>query len=212
MHHVDRGPEPIDLAPIRAQHTQRWIRFHRDGLGTKPSDSHWRRFAERLEKVFWGLCAFCEECCKGEVEHFLPKSLYPHFVYYWSNWLFSCHDCNNSKGKKWPELGYVDPCAFSKLSRPEVLFYFDTTTGEILPRDDLNPLERQKAEDTIYDLGLNDRHHLQKRTDWLGFVSGLFQSAPGNLTETEEKDCKYFSSHAAPFSSIVKTWLSDHGY
>ena len=132
MHHVDRGPEPVDLGPIRAQHTQPWIRFYRDGLGRKPNDSHWRLFAELLEDVFGGLCAFCEERCKGEVEHFLPKSLNPHLVYYWSNWLFSCHDCNNSKWKKWPELGYVDPCAFAKIGRPEVFFSFDTTTGEVL--------------------------------------------------------------------------------
>ena len=115
MHHVDRGPEPEDLEPIRAQHTQPWIRFYRDRLGhavqaTLIGDA----LPNSLENVFGGLCAFCEERCKGEVEHFLPKSRYPHLVYYWSNWLFSCHDCNNTKGKKWPELGYVDPCAFSK--------------------------------------------------------------------------------------------------
>ena len=212
MHHVARGPEPVDLGPIRAQYTQRWIRFYRDGLGKKPRDSRWRLFAELLENLFGGLCAYCEERCKGEVEHFLPKSLYPHLVYYWSNWLFSCHDCNNSKGKKWPELGYVDPCAFSKGSRPEVFFSFDTTTGEVLPRDGLSPLQHQKAENTIYDLGLNDRHHLKKRKEWVGMVSGLFQSGPGKLTETEERQRKHFSSYAAPFSSIVKTWLSENGY
>ncbi len=102
MHHVYRGPEPVNSGPIRDQHTRPWIRFYRDGMGSRPSDSHWRRFAGLLENVFGGLCAFCEEHCKGEVEHFLPKSLYPHLVYYWSNWLFSCHDCNNTKGKNGP--------------------------------------------------------------------------------------------------------------
>ena len=51
MHHVDRGPEPEDLGAIRAQHTQPWIQFYRDSLGHRPSDSHWRRFAEHLENV-----------------------------------------------------------------------------------------------------------------------------------------------------------------
>ncbi len=212
MHHVYRGPEPVNSGPIRDQHTRPWIRFYRDGMGSRPSDSHWRRFAGLLENVFVGLCAFCEEHCKGEVEHFLPKSLYPHLVYYWSNWLFSCHDCNNTKGKKWPELGYVDPCAFSKRGRPEVFFSFDTTTGEVLPKDDLDPLQHRKAQNTIDDLGRNDRHHLRKRIDWLRRVSGSLQSEPGNLTETEERQRKYLSSYAAPFSSIVKAWLSENGY
>ena len=118
MHHVDRGPEPIDLAPIRAQHTQRWIRFHRDGLGTKPSDSHWRRFAERLDKVFGGLCAFCEERCKGEVEHFLPKSLYPHFVYYWSNWLFFLSRLQQLKGEEMARTGLCGSVRLFKTLSP----------------------------------------------------------------------------------------------
>ena len=101
---------------------------------------------------------------------------------------------------------------FQNVSRPEVYFSFDTTTGEVLPKDGLDSLQLRKAQNTINDLGLNDRHHLKKRTDWIQRVSGSFQSGPGHLTETEERQRKYLSSQTAPFSSIVKTWLSENGY
>ncbi|CEJ73610.1 conserved hypothetical protein [[Clostridium] sordellii] len=46
-------------------------------------------------------CVFCE--CKPaeggniEVEHFAPKSLYPHLTFEWSNLLPICRNCNGSK-------------------------------------------------------------------------------------------------------------------
>lgn len=34
-----------------------------------------------VRTVFFGLCAYCEELCKDEVEHFRPKSRFPERVY-----------------------------------------------------------------------------------------------------------------------------------
>ena len=52
MHWVDRGPEPEGLAQIRRRYTSRWIQHYAHGVGSKPTDSHWRRFTSDLKCAF----------------------------------------------------------------------------------------------------------------------------------------------------------------
>ena len=164
MHSVDRGPEPVGLEQIRANYTPRWVLHYRDGNGPRPSDSRWKGFYNDLKEIFGGLCVYCEERHKGEIDHFRPKSLHPELVYSWSNWLFTCRSCNNAKGDKWPPGGYVDPCARSRAAWPEQYFTFDTETGEILPKGGLSPRRRLKALRMIEDLGLNEWASPEKQT------------------------------------------------
>lgn len=171
MHWVDCGPEPQELKAIRSRYTARWVKYYGDGNGSKPGDFLWRRFHVQLRGVFLGLCAYCEECCRGEVEHFRPKSRFPKLVYQWSNWLFVCHDCNHMKGEKWPQGGYVNPCARSQSAWPETFFDFDTLTGEILPKEGIGSSRRQRAMQMIIGLDLNAYHHLKERLGWLSLVS-----------------------------------------
>jgi 5-methylcytosine-specific restriction endonuclease McrA len=42
-------------------------------------------------------CCYCEDSCADEVEHILPKSLYPKRVFIWKNYLYSCGPCNSKK-------------------------------------------------------------------------------------------------------------------
>lgn len=212
MHWVNRGPEPNGLKAIRTQYTPSWVQYYQKGLGAKPSDIFWRRFLDDLGNAFRGLCAYCEERSKGEVDHFRPKSRYPEFVYCWSNWVFSCHDCNQSKGSEWPAGGYVDPCARSKAAHPETYFTFDTQTGEILAKKQLSPRRRAKAQRTIDDLNLNDFHHLKKRLEWLHLVSAIFPGFPTRLTTDAEAEITRLTSRSAPFSSITRALLSAKGY
>ena len=124
MHWVDRGPEPNGLAAIRIARTGAWVAHYRNRVGNRPSDSEWRRFYSDLSAPFHGLCAYCEEITRGEVDHFRPVSRFPHRVYQWSNWVFACHYCNWSKSNRWPPDGYVDPCAEYPEERPDHLLHF----------------------------------------------------------------------------------------
>ena len=64
--------------------------------------------------------------------------------------------CNGENKKdKWPESGYVDPCAIDITERPEQYFDYDADTGEIVPKNSLSGTARWKASNTINDLGLN---------------------------------------------------------
>ncbi len=210
MHWVDRGPEPTRLGRIRDSYTPGWVEHYENGVGEKPpSDSRWREFRDDLDRAFHGLCAYCEEICQGQVDHFHPKSKFPRLVYEWSNWVSACHPCNHAKGWKWPEIGYVDPCEISESDRPERYFTFDTLTGEILPRTDLDPERRDRAALMMGHLGLNRIHHLRKRRRLLYVLSAIEQCPPvPSVVEYRAS----LASRSSELSSVARTWLLEHGY
>ena len=211
MHYVDRGLEPRGLKKYRDDYTQRWVEYYEQGIGSKPKDSHWRKFNKNLGKVFSFLCGYCEKDCKGEVDHFRPKSRFPQKVYEWSNWVFSCHDCNNIKGGKLPNGGYIDPCTRTPSFRPEKFFEFDLKTGEIKPKSKLNGRQWQKARTMIDDLKLNAFHHLKSRSRWLGLVSDMLKGE--NEEDPNHEDfVQRISARSCPFSSITRALLAEEGY
>jgi len=171
MHSVDRGPEPARLKPIRRRLTPAWVRHYRMHQGNRPGDARWREFQLELSDAFFSLCGYCETECKGEVDHFRPKSREPELAYEWTNWVLACHTCNQAKAEKWPAGGYVDPCAKRAPERPESFFDFDTTTGEIKPKEDLSEGRRRRARRMIEDLNLNGYHHLKARTFHLSLLA-----------------------------------------
>ena len=153
--------------------TPGWVSHYRDNGAEKPSDSLWTRFRDCLRSRFHGICGYCEEevdQSNASVDHFMPKSKFPELVYEWSNWVFACQPCNQSKGDKWPDDSYVDPCACSPSERPENFFYFDLYTGEILPKPGLSPERRSRAWQTINDVGLNKYHHPRRRLEQIRVV------------------------------------------
>ncbi len=212
MHWVDRGPEPSGLAPVRDHYTPRWISHYTHRVGERPTDSHWRLFRADLERVFFGICAYCEESTRGEVDHFRPKSRFPNLVYTWANWLFACHDCNRAKSDRWPATGFVDPCAALASDRPEHFFAFDTQTGFIKPLESLSSQRREMAAETIRALKLNDFHHRKKRVLWLILFSAAMPESPRELDANGAAHLTQFASRETQLSSIVRSWLDERGY
>ncbi len=208
---MDRGPEPVGVRHLRERWTQGWVQFYRHNHGDKPGDSYWRNFHEKLYRAFCGLCAYCEELCKGEVEHFRPKSQFPELVYEWSNWLFACHDCNLAKGAKWLANGYIDPCGDSRTSPVEQYFDYDVWTAEMLPRIGLDQRRRVRALKTIEDLQLNGRHHLRRRLSWLTLLAHAFGSAQNDKVSDFKSMGQKLTARDAQFSSLVRAWLAQKG-
>ena len=209
MHWIDRGPEPPRLSAIRNQYTPSWVAHYRNNEGAKPpGDNRWRDFRNDLQAAFLGLCGYCEEFCNGETDHFRPKSRSPELVYEWSNWILACHDCNHAKGNKWPAGGYVNPCAKSKPARPANFFTFNTATGEIIPKPNLSPARFIKAQKMIYDLGLNDSHHLKKRLHCLWAISEILNMR----LRIQDSTLRRLVDWRTEFSSIVRVFLAEQGY
>lgn len=165
MRWVDRGPEPAGVAGYARQFTQGWVEHFSEGRGQPPSDSFWRDFRSLLGSQSNGICWYCERQCENDsdvgglsptVDHFRPRSLFPELVYAWYNWVFSCRRCNEEeKRNKWPEGGFVDPCATDISERPESCFAYDPLTGELIPQSGLPNSTRRRVWDTIDELGLN---------------------------------------------------------
>ena len=212
MHWVDRGPEPSGLEAIRDRYTPRWTDFYDNGIGNQPTDSLWREFREELRRRFLTNCGYCERNTRGEVDHFRPKSLFPDSVYYWENWIFSCHECNQAKGEKWPASGYVDPCAGSDSHRPESYFTFNTRNGAITPFRELDTDRFARAQQMIVDLKLNDLHHMVGRLVRLKMLEAGIPSDPREESQRSEALRRRFASRDSDLSSLARAWLAERGY
>ena len=213
MHWVDRGPAPTGLDRVQEAFTPGWVAHYRNREGDRPSDDRWRDFLSDLRSRFYRICGYCEEeAGLGEVDHFRPKSKFPELVYAWSNWIFSCNSCGNTKNNKWPPGGYVDPCACSTQERPERFFDFNLRTGMIVPKSGLTREQRRKASQTIQDLGLNDSDHIENRLGQIEFVRVLLPYLDGTLDPDVER---LVMSQVAPdraFSSVTRAVLEESGH
>ncbi len=199
MHWIDRGPEPDGVAKYSQQFTPGWIDYFQNKVGERPSDFLWSLFRPGLGIRSSNICWYCERQCDEDsevgglaptVDHFRPISSFPHLAYVWTNWIFSCHRCNvDSKKDKWPDSGYVDPCAPDVAEHPDRYFDFDTATGEIVGKDEISGDAKRRAEDTIDDLGLNNWDMMWFRQQWiLNFVDDLL-SRP--ISERQELIASY---------------------
>ena len=200
------------MKAIRDRYTSRWIDFYENEVGNKPTDSRWRDFREELGQLFLLQCGYCESFCRGEVDHFRPKVRFPQLVYEWPNWVFACSACNRAKGEKWPDDGYVDPCAVSESQRPESYFMFNTRNGAITPFRDLDTDRFDKAQRMIDDLKLNDLHHLVARIVRLRMLAAGIPDDPVEATERSEALRRGFASRGSDLSSLARVWLAERGY
>ena len=57
---------------------------------------------ERLADMCSGAwrCGYCEDSAGDEIEHIMPKDLYPDRVFVWENYLLACGPCDGGKNKR----------------------------------------------------------------------------------------------------------------
>ena len=209
MHWVDRGPEPDGLEDVRSQFAQPWLEHYRHRTGSRPTP-RWGQFSGDLSRAFNGLCGYCEEVTKGEVDHFRPTSRFPNLVYEWSNWIFACHSCNQIKSNKWPSDGYIDPCANHESERPESFFDFDIASKRLIPRAGMLSESHEKACQMIRDLGLNGSYHIRQREERALFI----ESHLDVLVEDSEEEQEFLERVTArdfSLSSFTRRVLEERG-
>ena len=207
MHWVDRGAEPSGLEDVRLQYTQEWVDRNQ---GRRPTP-RWQQFHRDLYRPFSGLCGYCEEIDKGEIDHFKPTSKFPLLVYEWSNWIFSCRACNQNKSNKWPDNGYVDPCGVNESERPEQFFDFNTLSKKLIPNPNTSPENQDKAAGMIKDLGLNDPHHIKARAEKLYHI----EHELAGLTEDSDAEAEFLATitdRSFSLSSIARKLLEERGF
>ena len=187
MRWVDRGPAPSGISHYVDTYTHLWVQYFKQRIGGPPNQhNYWTVFAHDLHQRFQSKCGYCERQFQtvGElqpsVDHFRPLSRCPILAYEWDNWVSSCQRCNFTKADKWPQKGYVDPCAQDLSERPEEYFGYVPLTGEIVARASLNLQARRKAETMIDDLELNETRLRESRFRLISsFVQDLLLATPG---------------------------------
>lgn len=102
-----------DKVPVRSYHGEK---YHTNSTNKK-----------YLAKDFGHRCAYCNDLdAYGggypayHVEHFAPKTKFPHLQFDYDNLLYACPWCNRAKWDIWPsddpkinvmgEIGFADPC------------------------------------------------------------------------------------------------------
>jgi uncharacterized protein (TIGR02646 family) len=82
-----------------------------------PFSDH-RSYKSHLQSMFHHKCVYCRipDGLKGDesfgVDHYLPKTKFPHLAVTWSNLFYACNVCNTWKGESvsTPELFLPNPC------------------------------------------------------------------------------------------------------
>lgn len=97
---------------------------------------NYRQYKPYLREDFLNRCGYCNDSDRlsgGErgfqIDHFAPKSKFPHLGATYSNLVYSCAYCNRAKWDHWPSassevhndglVGFVDPCADEFVSHLE---------------------------------------------------------------------------------------------
>ncbi len=147
----------------------------------KLSRSDSRTVRGHLYDAYGGVCAYLsiriEKGAGYELDHFLPKSLYPGLAYDWGNFRLACSGINHKKNDA---EGIADPCDISQHA-----FHLNLLTGAIFPSPDEPAESRQLLQRTIDVLGLDSEENRSMRAgryyEYLsGQVSGqhLAQESP----------------------------------
>lgn len=144
-------------------------------------------------------CCYCEDSFADEVEHILPKDLYPEQSFTWTNYLYACGPCNSPKSGQFAvidqnntlvEIGrkrndpvipplqgtpalinprFEDPLYFIELDILDTFMY--------VPNDELEANDNIRAAYTILLLSLNKRETLvqSRRTAYGSYRARLYE-------------------------------------
>lgn len=128
------------------------------------SYANYRSYKKYLIKDFSNRCGYCDgsDTWHGgykafHIDHFAPKDKFPQLEKTYSNLIYSCPACNNSKSNKWPSndpnQNVVSNRGFLNPSIDDLNGHFERDDfGKIIGKTDI-------AKDMIASLNLNiDRH------------------------------------------------------
>ena len=173
--YVGTGIDPETFGQLQHQLGQRF------GGGSRISRQRGRSKRYGWDK--YPVCAYCEVrtdsgSTKPEIDHFRPRSKYPHLTFKWENLLYSCHKCNYKKDDEFPEEngGYVSP------SDPDCngYFDFDFDSCRIRPKDSIDDDGlKLRIEKLICDLKLNRLELTNLRRDIKAKMNKKIRANPG---------------------------------
>lgn len=156
---VKLEPEPHDFDLKVRQKGKQFLR-KRTPVKSGRLKNYWKYIVDDLHRLYNGICAYT--CIylipPGSVDHFLPKSKYPHLAYEWSNYRLASPIINNRKGESENVLDpfIIQPNWFT-MDFPSCLI----KASNVIPSN-----YAEQVTDTIGILKLNeDDNFVQERCD-----------------------------------------------
>ncbi|MEH2683228.1 aminoglycoside phosphotransferase [Rhizobium leguminosarum bv. viciae] len=128
---IDVGP---DYAARVALAKKQW-----DGkTGSVAKAAAFHSIRATLDKMCVGprRCAYCEDSLADEIEHILPKDLFPQNAFRWSNYLFACGPCNGPKSNRYGVLDGNAVSEFIRVKNAAIIPPPDGIAGCIDPRSE----------------------------------------------------------------------------
>ena len=153
---LDKGPKPAILEANETQWTNDYIVTRASGISNATVESRHRHpeIKSAIIQESCDKCIYCEEKITssqfGDVEHILPKSIFPELYATWCNLALACVKCNNAKLDK---TEVVNPF----VQNPSDYIFFG---GPMLLYDNASPL----GFGTVRGLKLNRIELLSRRT------------------------------------------------
>ena len=84
-------------------------------------------------------CAYCEDSLADEVEHIVPKTLFPERAFDWQNYLYACGPCNGPKSNRYGVWTGVEIIEFVRRRGASIVPPPTGMSGFVDPRTE-NPL------------------------------------------------------------------------
>lgn len=240
MHSVPRSPEPDYWERMKAKH-QSW-----EDLQSRER----ALIRDSLVEDFGPICAYCERPCgpptsthdgpdEETVDHFRPRSRFPHLSFDWLNLIYACYRCNQSKRNQWPGYDdetvdqalvalypgrytppqeYVNPNWTVGQRQVAEYFAYNVETGEMAPADALDAIEWSVALRTIRDIDLNDFSDKSPGENDPNHLWNL-RKAQVNLLASQLRRVddiaaqisivRQFTMPDKPYSSFVAAWVDE---
>ena len=154
-------------------------------------------------------CAYCESYIThqypGDIEHIIPKAVYPRLTFTWKNLSFVCFCCNNHKRDK------VDKsCKLLNPYKDEIVDHL-RAFGPLI----LHINSSKRGELTHREIQLNRTELLERRTDAIRNVLNLidkYDNEPaGALKDILKQEVIECANSDKEFSFCIKQFLSDRG-
>ncbi len=159
-------------------------------------------------------CSYCDikdikkGLSQGEIEHFLPKSIFPNLSELWSNLFWSCRQCNSFKSNNYykkvgeknikPLKPDLENTCITEEYNFNKWFRIDFDTGELIPLK--SNKEWQRAKWTIELFNLNHAERIKARKDILHTYRLLRKHGiPYNHPKMHIKNFSY--------SFYIESWL-----
>lgn len=174
---IDKADEPQEFVDFKKTHPKQWKEINNVPYLNRKLREYLLEHEQKINSSY--CCVYCERKITlghSHIEHIKPRRLYKNDTFNYHNLTVSCQEerevdvkglksklktCGHYKENRFDESKFINPVR----QNPKDFLTYDITTGNIIPREDLNSKDEDKANYTINLLNLNHAFLADTRTE-----------------------------------------------